>query len=114
MGTLYLTIVILGLTVVIGTYLLSLIMRNKSTPKGAAIVHGIFAVVSLILIFVYCLGHEPGPWSAAIGFSIAAAGGFVLAYKDLTGKKIPKWLGAVHGAVAAAGLVLLVLFVLCH
>jgi hypothetical protein len=114
MNNLYIAISVLALTAIIGTYLLSLLLRNRTIPTGAAIIHGLFAAVSLILIIVYCCGHEPGPWSSAISFSIAALGGFILAYKDLTRKKIPKWLGVAHGATALLGFFILVLFVLWH
>lgn len=106
----YTALAIFGLTAILGLYLLTLILRDKQTPKGAAIVHGLFAVTGLILLIVYCVKHEASPIESIIIFSIAALGGFILAYKDLTGRKIPKWLGILHGVTALAGFGFLLCF----
>jgi hypothetical protein len=91
-------------------YLLSLILRTKSTPKGVTILHGLLAVVALILLIVYSVGHTPGPWASITVFAVAASGGLILAYRDLTGKSVPKWLGIVHGLTAITGFALLLCF----
>ena len=113
MGTIYSAIAILGMTAILGMYLLSLVLRNKTTPKGVSIMHGLFAVTGLVLLIVYCLGNNPGPLESIIVFSIAALGGFILIYKDITGQKIPKWLGIVHGLTAVTGYILLLCFAFC-
>lgn len=112
MGTIYAAIAVFGMTAILGMYLLSLILRNKSTPKGITIIHGVFAVVALVLLIVYCVGHSPGPWVSITVFIVAATGGFILNYRDITGKSVPKWLGIVHGVTSIAGFVLLVFFAL--
>ncbi len=109
----YTAIAIFGMTAILGLYLLTLILRDKQVPKGAAIVHGLFAVAGLILLIFYCVKHEVGPLESIIIFSIAALGGFILAYKDLTGRKIPKWLGIVHGVTALVGFAFLLWFAFC-
>ena len=111
MGILYASIAIFGMTAILGMYLLSLILRAKSTPKGVTIIHGLLAIVALILLIVYCVGDGPGPWESIIVFAIAALGGGVLGYRDITGRSIPKWLGIVHGITAIAGFILLLWFV---
>jgi len=110
MGLIYASIAIFGMTAIFGMYLLSLILRNKSTPKGVTIIHGLMAAVALILLIFYCFGDAPGPWPSIIIFTLAAIGGFVLNYRDITGKKVPKWLGIVHGLAAVTGFILLILF----
>ncbi len=110
MGTIYFAIAIFGLTAIIGMYLLSLILRDKQIPKGAAIIHGLFAVIALVLLIVYCVGNEPGPLVSIVVFSIAALGGFIMGYRDITGRKVPKWLGVVHGLTALVGFIILLMF----
>ena len=110
MGLIYSAIVIFGMTAIFGMYLLSLILRNKTTPKGLTIIHGVMAALALILLLIFSYGPSPGPWPSIIVFALAAMGGFVLNYRDITGKKVPKWLGIVHGLLAVAGFVLLLIF----
>lgn len=111
MITIYSAIAILGMTAILGMYLLSLILRDKATPKGASLLHGLFAVTGLGLLIYYCCTNDAGPLASIIIFSIAALGGFVLIYKDITGSsKIPKWLAIAHGIAAVAGFILLLCF----
>lgn len=113
MNSIYAAIVILGLTAILGSYLLSLILRNKSTPKGVTIIHGLLAVVALILLVVYSFYSRPGPWESCIALAVAASGGFILNYRDITGKSVPKWLGLAHGLIALTGFALLIYFAFC-
>lgn len=99
----YTVIAIFGLTAIIGLYLLTLLLLNKQVPKGAAIVHGLFAVTGLVLLIVYCARNEAGPIESIVIFVIAALGGIIMGYKDITGRTVPKWLGIVHGLTAVAG-----------
>src|SRR4030095_1564558 len=103
MGLIYAAITIFGMTALFGMYLLSLILRNKTTPKGVTIIHGLMASIALFLLIIYCFGDAPGPWPSIIIFTLAAIGGFVLNYRDITGKKVPKWLGIVNGLVGGTG-----------
>jgi hypothetical protein len=106
-------ITILSMTALLGIYLLSLVLRNKETPKAAALLHGLFAVTGLLLLISYSNGSEQSPLVSIVVFVIAALGGLVLFYKDVTGKQIPKWLAVVHGLTALIGFVFLVLFACC-
>jgi len=106
----YTAIVVLGLTAILGLYLLSLILRNKSLPKGVTIIHGLMAGAALILLLIFCFFNKPGPWESMITLLIAAFGGFILNYRDITGKTVPKWLGITHGLVAVTGFALLIYF----
>jgi hypothetical protein len=103
-------IVIFGLTAMVGMYLLSLILRNKTTPKGVSMLHGFFAITGLIILIVYAYLNPPGPLPSIVSFGLAAMGGLFLVYRDVTGKPIPKWLGIVHGFIAITGYILLILY----
>lgn len=106
----YIAIAVLSLTAILGLYLLSLLLRNKSTPKGVTIIHGLMAAAALILIIIYSFVNKPSPWESVIALVIAALGGFMLNYRDITGKSVPKWLGIGHGLVAITGFALLIYF----
>lgn len=110
METIYAAIAILGMTALLGMYLFTLLLRNKSTPKGVTIIHGLLAVVALILLFIYCFKQDGGPWTSIVVLIVAASGGLILNYRDITGKSVPKWLGIVHGLVAIVGFLLLIYF----
>jgi hypothetical protein len=114
MEIIYAAIAIFGMTAIFGMYLLSLILRTKATPKGVTIIHGVMAVIAVVLLIIYCFMHQPGPWVSIIVFLLAASGGFILNYRDITGKSVPKWLGVIHGLTAITGFALLIGFVCCH
>lgn len=113
MKTIYTAITIFSMTAILGLYLLSLVLRDKETPKMVAFIHGLFAVTGLILLIAYYNGNETGPLVSTIVFSIAALGGLILIYKDLTGNKVPKWLGILHGLTAVTGFIFLLCFAFC-
>lgn len=110
MDYMYSIIAVFGMTAIIGMYLLSMVLRNKETPKSISIMHGFFAFTALILLSVYVFGHSPGPTASLIVFIVAAMGGSILIYRDVTGKTIPKWLAIGHGMIALTGFSLLLLF----
>jgi hypothetical protein len=99
-----------GIAALGGIYLLSLVLRDKQTPKLVALIHGLFAVTGLILLIVYCTKNTPGPVVSIGIFVVAALGGLILIYKDLTDNKVPKWLGIVHGLAAVSGYIALLVF----
>jgi len=111
METLYAAIAIFGMAAILGMYLLSLILRKKTTPKGVTIIHGLFAVTALVLLIVYCVGNRPSPWESVVVFVLAASGGGVMVYRDLTGRRVPPWLAIGHGMTAIIGFAMLIWFV---
>ncbi len=113
MGIIYLAITILGMTAIAGMYLLSLILRDKGTPKGVTIIHGIFAALALVLLIIFSVNNNPRPMISIIVFTIAAVSGAMLNYRDLTGKKVPKWFAVAHGLVAVIGFAFLIVFASC-
>ena len=110
MGIIYGAITIFGMVAIVGMYLLSLIMRNKETPKAVTIIHGLFAVLAVVLLVIYCFANHTGPLVSIVIFIIAAVAGVIVNYKDITGKKVPKWLAITHGLVAVIGFAFLLAF----
>ena len=109
---LYTIIALFALAAILGATLLTFVLRGKETPKGLAIVHGLFAATALVLLLTYVFGNKPGPVESAVLFVIAALGGFIMIARDLSGKTIPKWLAIVHGLIAVTGFVFLLVFML--
>jgi hypothetical protein len=107
---LYTLISIFALAAILGMVLISHVLRDKETPKGVVIGHGLFAAIALVLLLVYVFENKPGPVESAVLFVIAALGGFIMLSRDLSGKKIPKWLAVVHGLLAVTGFIFLLLF----
>jgi hypothetical protein len=93
--------------------MLSYLLRDKHIPKGLAILHGLLAVVGLVLLVIYSLRAIEGAWISIGIFAVAAMGGLLLIHRDLTGKA-PKWLGLVHGLVAVSGFLILLVFAYHH
>ena len=105
----YTSIAFFALAAILGTVLLSHVLRDKETPKAAVVTHGLFAVTGLILLILYVV-NNPGPVESIVLFVIAALGGVIMLARDLSGKKIPKWLGVVHGLIAVSGFIFLLVF----
>jgi len=106
MTIIYTTLVIFGLTTILGLYLSSLVIRFKQTPKVVIVVHGILSMAGFILLLFYC----PGTVIITLFFMVATICGVILLYQDLTGAKFTKWLCYAHGIMTIAGLVLLLIY----
>ena len=96
----------------LGMYLLSLVLREKKTPKSIAVIHGLFAATGLILLIIYPFFYQPAPIVSLGLLAGAAMGGGLFLYKNLAGQPIPKWLALGHGSVAIIGIVTLVVFII--
>jgi hypothetical protein len=107
---LYTIIAVFALAAILGGVLITHVLRNKETPKGIVIIHGLFAATALILLLVYVFGNKPGPVEAAVLFVMAATGGFIMVARDLSGRSIPKWLAIAHGLLAVTGFIFLIVF----
>lgn len=108
---LIIALVFFACAALLGVYLLSYVLINKETPKGAAIMHGFFAVMGVTILVIFSLIYSPYPLVSLVLFIIAALGGLVLIYRDLSGKTLPKWMAIGHGSVAVVALVILAIFV---
>jgi hypothetical protein len=110
---LYTAIALFSGAAALGLYLLTFVWQKKETPKGIAILHGLFAASALVLLIVYAAtsAHLPLPLALAIAlFVTAALGGFVLISRDLAGKSMPAWLALLHGLLAVSGFILLLVY----
>src|SRR5215212_9378700 len=56
----YTIISFFALAAILGAILLSYILQGKETPKGIAILHGLFAATGLVLIIYYAVSNKPG------------------------------------------------------
>ena len=106
----YTAIGFFSLAAILGMFLLSFILREKETPKGVAVAHGLLAATGLVLLVVYTTQHTPRPLESLILFVIAATGGFIVFARDIMNKTLPKWLAVVHGLAAVSGFILLLVF----
>jgi len=102
-----------ALSAVLGMILLSFVLRGKHTPKAIVFTHGPLAVIGLVLLIIYTIGHKPAPIESLVLFIIAATGGIILVARDMMMKTIPKWLAIVHGLIAIAGFIWLLVFRFC-
>jgi peptidoglycan/LPS O-acetylase OafA/YrhL len=110
MNTLYTIIGLFAIGALFGIYLLTLVLQNKKTSTGMALIHGLFVAAALITLIVYSTKNQPSPITSIILFVIAALGGLVLFYRDVTGQTVPKWLAVLHGLLAVTGFILLLVF----
>lgn len=107
---LYTAIGFFALAAILGMILLSFILREKETPKGVAIGHGLLAATALVLLIVYTTDHSPRPIESLVLFIVAATGGFIVFARDIANKPVPKWLAVAHGLIAVSGFVFLLVF----
>lgn len=106
------SVVCFVLAAMLGMILISYILRNKSTPKGLAFIHGPIAAIGIVLLIIYSVMHyERAPVVSVLLFVIAAILGFLLIFRDITGKSIPKSLAIFHALFALAGFGFLILFI---
>ena len=104
MTDIHICILLFGLTTVLGMYLSSLAIREKQTPKGVIIFHGLLSIAGFtILSFAWPLSCK-----SILLFTVATMSGLVLLYQDITGKRFTKWLCYVHAVLTLAGMVFLI------
>jgi hypothetical protein len=109
---LYTIISCFALAAILGSILISYVLRDKQTPRGLVMVHGLFAATALVLLLAYTFGNKPGPVESAVLFCIAATGGIIMAIRDFSGRSVPKWLAITHGTLAVTGFIFLLVFTL--
>ena len=71
----YAAIPVFMIAAIIGLYLLSLVLRDKATPKRVMLIHGFFAALGIVLLIIYCTRHQSSPVVSLVLFIIAATGG---------------------------------------
>lgn len=108
---LYTIIAFFAMAAIFGSMLLTYVLRNRKPPRMNLYLHGLFAIVGLLLLLFYTFRNDPGPVECAVLFVIAALGGLTMALRDFSGKSIPKWLAVVHGMIAVSGFFVLLIYV---
>ena len=86
--------------------------RGIESGMATGIVHGLFTVSGLVLLFVG-LRYAPAldAWPAFWAFVVTAAGGAFLFYRQITGKKWPNAVIVAHGAAAILSIAFLLFLV---
>ncbi len=100
------------IAVILGLYLLSLVISHQKIPKFAPIIHGLSALIGIIILSLYCFYYNPAPLTSLIFFLFAASGGLLMMYKRKTRKRIPAWLALGHGFIAFIGIAILLVLIL--
>lgn len=97
-----------------GLFVLSAILKDKKTPKGMVLAHGIFAFIALLVTIAYIAGgHVDTLLITSISLLILAAlGGFTLLTIDIYKKPIPKMFAVMHPVFAITGVILLIVYML--
>ncbi len=104
------TLVIFGLAAVLGLTVAIQIFKKRETSKGAALAHGAFGAVGLVLLILYTV-KNPHSWltTAIVLLVVAALGGAILFVNDLRKKAGPVGLVVIHALAAVIAVVLVLL-----
>lgn len=109
---LYITILLFALAAIAGFIILKNWLTSAETSRTIVYLHGIFAVVALVLLVVYALQNPANyPKASIILFVVGALIGFYMFAEDLKKKFSPTWLAIVHALFGVAGFLLLLFFV---
>ena len=109
---LYTTIVLFALAAIVGFIILKNWLTSAETSRTTIYLHGIFAVVALVLLAVYAFQNPAHyPMVSIILFVIGALIGFYMFAEDLKKRFSPTWLAIVHALFGVAGFLLLLFFV---
>ena len=107
-------IILIGLAVFLGAYLLTYVMQGKHAPKTIVLAHGTCAVLGILLILIYALTTKDHHkhWDSLVIFSIAAIIGIYLFSRDIRHKNVPKWVATVHAGIGLFGFIWILIHVL--
>lgn len=99
-------IILISLAVILGLYLITFVLKNKTPPKGVALIHGALAAFGIIVLLIYAFttSSHHKHWDSIAIFVTAATGGIYLIFKDIRHKKIPVWVAVLHGSIGLTGL----------
>lgn len=105
-------VVLFALAALGGVYLAARYFQGHDMPGGVAVIHGLPAVVGVLLLLL-AVFDDASDWATAalIAFLVAALGGVALASFHLRGIRHPAALVGAHGLIAVVGFVLLLLSV---
>ena len=105
------TLVVFGIAAVLGLTVAVQIFKKRETSKAAALAHGAFGAVGLVLLILHAVKNPHQLLTTAIVLLVVAAlGGAIVFYNDLRRKPGPVALVVIHAlvAVAAVAVVLMV------
>lgn len=104
------TIILFGIAAVLGTVLITKVLKDQETPKAVVYSHGAAAAIALVLLIIaYTNQGDSLLMISILVFVVAALGGFVMFGRDISQRAIPKWLAVVHALAAVTGFVLLLI-----
>jgi hypothetical protein len=108
-----LAIVLFIVAAIFGSIILLAILKNKPTPKTVVFMHGLFALIAVLLVALFAIrSHgDSMPTLSLVLFLVATVGGLTLFTIDMLKKPIPKALAVLHPVIAVGGLVALIGFV---
>lgn len=107
MTMIYTIVALFAVTALLGIILISFVLRDKTPPKALAILHGLLAVIALVLLVVHTINDNRIYITCIVIFVLAAIGGLIMIGKHLSNKPLSKWLAAVHGLAAISGYIVL-------
>lgn len=111
---LILAVVLFLVAALFGLYILTYILKNNPTPKGAVFTHGPIAATALVLMIIYAaMGHaDTRLITSIVLFILAALGGLTMFVIDMKNKPIPKMIAVIHPIVAVIALLTLISYML--
>lgn len=110
MNLFVISLIFFALAALLGLFLLTRILRNKETPKGISMIHGLLASTGLILLIIYSACNNRQDLFVFVAVFVGAAlGGLILIYRDIKGKTIPKPLALLHGALAVSAFLTMII-----
>lgn len=104
---LIIALILFTLAVIPGIYLFSLILKNKNTPKGLALIHGILASSGIVVLLIFSFLYFT-PWLLLTLFILTASGGVTLFILDLCGYQRLKPVAIAHAFVALLAIILFI------
>lgn len=104
-------ILVFALAAVGGAYVAALHLQGRHVPMAAAVGHGLFAALGLILLVVAIVrGGSSGFAGISLALFVAAAlGGFYMFFLHTRGRELPGALIAVHALAAVVAFLLLLI-----
>ena len=95
-----------------GSHILTMILKNKNTPKFSVGLHGVLILVGYIIVLVAEFGKsEPSLTASGIVLTVTIILGIILFYIDNIRKKLPpKLLAVIHPFLATISIILLLIY----
>jgi hypothetical protein len=103
-------IALFAIAILVGIILLTLFLMDGKTPRTLARIHGVIAIIALLLVIISEALYRSVPQVAGMSvIIIAALLGARLFMLGRRNQAFPKWLPAIHAVIAAVGFFLLLI-----